>query len=270
MSTPLDLSDFAGPVLHYEHAYRLGSANDKAELQVSTDGGNTWLPIKTNAGAYLTPHWLTEDIDLSSYGELADVRLRFKSTQATSNGLLWYIDDVYINAWPAVKTASFTYPSEIMVGEPATFTASYTSIDTTLPMIYTWNLNGDEVITTDPSIDFTFPEIGDVLVTLTVSNPYDSASTIQTISVVPKAILTVNITPDVGGTVSVDPDQDVFSIGTEVTLTAIPNAGYKFSGWNGGGCSGTGMCIVTMDADKTVNAIFEKDNYPIYLPIVIN
>jgi hypothetical protein len=261
MTSPLDLSDYAGPVLHYEHAYRLGSLNDKAELQVSTDGGSTWLPIKTDVGANVTPHWLTEDIDLSVYGELADVRLRFKATQSTPNGLLWYMDDVYINAWPAVKTASFTYPTEVIAGVPAAFIASYTSIDTTLPMTYTWNFNGEEVITTEPTANLTFPDIGDVLVTLTVSSPYDSASTSQTITVIPKVILSVEVDPVDGGTVIRDPDQNAFDIGTEVTLTAVPNTGYTFSGWSGGGCSGTEPCIVIMNADTTITATFAINTY---------
>jgi hypothetical protein len=40
-----------------------------------------------------------------------------------------------------------------------------------------------------------------------------------------------------------------------VALTATPNPGYAFVGW-GGDCAGTGICNLTMDADKSVNAIF--------------
>ncbi len=259
--TPLDFSDYVGPVLHFQHAYRLGSVNDKAELQISTNGGNTWIPIKTIGGNYTTPHWLTEDIDLSAYDEMANVRLRFKATQATPNGLVWYMDDVYINAWPAVKTASFTYPNEVVAGMPAAFTASYTSINTTLPMTYTWNFNGEEVITTEPTTNLTFPEIGDVSVTLTVSNPYDSATITQTITVIPKVFLTVEVVPVGGGSVNRNPDQVAYDIGTEVTLTAVPNTGYTFSNWSGGGCSGTEPCIVIMNEDTTIIANFAINTY---------
>ena len=94
-AAPIDFSDYAGPVLHFDHAYRLGSANDKAELEVSTNGGTTWTAIETYNGVDTSPHWLTEDIDLSAFGEMSDVRLRFEATRATANGLLWYIDDVF-------------------------------------------------------------------------------------------------------------------------------------------------------------------------------
>jgi hypothetical protein len=46
--------------------------------------------------------------------------------------------------------------------------------------------------------------------------------------------------------------------GTEVTLSASPEAGSTFSGWSGSGCSGTGTCKVTMSAAKSVTATFDE------------
>ncbi len=46
-----------------------------------------------------------------------------------------------------------------------------------------------------------------------------------------------------------------FVVGTTVTLTATPLGGSNFLGWSGA-CTGTGACVVTMDAAKTVNASF--------------
>jgi uncharacterized repeat protein (TIGR03803 family) len=47
-----------------------------------------------------------------------------------------------------------------------------------------------------------------------------------------------------------------FAPGTAVTLTAIPDAGASFTGW-AKDCSGTGSCIVTLDSDRAVYAVFE-------------
>jgi subtilisin family serine protease len=47
-----------------------------------------------------------------------------------------------------------------------------------------------------------------------------------------------------------------FSSGTVVTLTAAASTGSSFTGWSGGGCSGTGQCQVTMTAAETVTANF--------------
>jgi hypothetical protein len=44
-----------------------------------------------------------------------------------------------------------------------------------------------------------------------------------------------------------------FDKGTAITLTA---SGGGFSGWSGGGCSGTGTCPVTLDVSKIVTATF--------------
>jgi len=46
-----------------------------------------------------------------------------------------------------------------------------------------------------------------------------------------------------------------YALGTVVTLTATPNAGQFFVGWDGA-CSGAGTCEVTMDAEASVTAIF--------------
>lgn len=49
---------------------------------------------------------------------------------------------------------------------------------------------------------------------------------------------------------------ETYTARTSVTLTATPSAGYVFTGWSGGGCSGPGSCTVSMNADKTVRATF--------------
>ncbi len=46
-----------------------------------------------------------------------------------------------------------------------------------------------------------------------------------------------------------------YNAGTIVTLTPMPAAGFKFSGWSGA-CTGTGGCSVTMNAAKSVTATF--------------
>jgi hypothetical protein len=50
-----------------------------------------------------------------------------------------------------------------------------------------------------------------------------------------------------------------FDQGSTVTLTASSQVGDgTFTGWSGGGCSGTGTCTVTMDQAKTVTATFQQ------------
>lgn len=49
--------------------------------------------------------------------------------------------------------------------------------------------------------------------------------------------------------------------GTVVTLTAAPAGGSIFSGWSGGGCSGTGNCVVTVNAATSVTATFTQNDF---------
>jgi hypothetical protein len=46
-------------------------------------------------------------------------------------------------------------------------------------------------------------------------------------------------------------------IGTVITLAAFPAANSFFVGW-AGACTGTGACVVPMDATKAVSARFNK------------
>src|SRR5262245_54359364 len=51
-----------------------------------------------------------------------------------------------------------------------------------------------------------------------------------------------------------------YATGTQVTLTATPATGSTFTGWSGG-CSGTGTCVMTMNADTTVSAGFVVQSF---------
>jgi hypothetical protein len=54
-----------------------------------------------------------------------------------------------------------------------------------------------------------------------------------------------------------------FMTGTVVDLAPSPYAGSSFTGWSGGGCSGSGNCTVTLNADTTVTATFTCLNQPV-------
>ena len=54
-----------------------------------------------------------------------------------------------------------------------------------------------------------------------------------------------------------------FAVGSSVTLTAAPATGSTLTGWSGGGCSGAGSCVVTMDVAKTVTASFTLNSYTV-------
>ena len=69
------------------------------------------------------------------------------------------------------------------------------------------------------------------------------------------------VTSDVPGIACGDTCSSDFIAGTPVTLTAAPNAVSTFMGWTGD-CSGTGTCQVTMDAARSVRAVFARSYRP--------
>ncbi len=78
-------------------------------------------------------------------------------------------------------------------------------------------------------------------------------------------LLTVSANPGPGGTVeSTDGNIDCgttcsasYTAGSIVTLKAIPTSSYwKFTGWSGGGCSGTGACVVNVSGNTLISATF--------------
>ena len=77
--------------------------------------------------------------------------------------------------------------------------------------------------------------------------------------------LTINAT---NGSVSTNPNPSggAYNDGTSVTLTATPDAGYQFDGWSGDASGTTNPLSITMDADKTITAMFS----PIQRTLTIN
>lgn len=90
--------------------------------------------------------------------------------------------------------------------------------------------------------------------TVNANTTVSAAFNLPTLSVVVAGTGTVTSTPagiDCGTTCMVSFNKD-----TSITLSAAPVAGMTFSGWSGGGCTGTGPCVVTLTDNFTVTATF--------------
>ena len=131
---------------------------------------------------------------------------------------------------PSVGTTTYNYGDTVSVtATPDTgweiTTVTIDGTAHTLPYSFT--------IISNTSIDFTFTQI--------------------------QHTLTVNITGN--GTVSQNPSvpsSGRYNYGETVQLTAVPATGYQFDGWSGDLTGTTNPESITMDADKTVTAIFSQ------------
>lgn len=92
----------------------------------------------------------------------------------------------------------------------------------------------------------------------------DSANTAVVGTGVSQHELTVSVGGGGSGIVTSNPNgiycgdtcASAFSTGTTIVLTPHASGGSVFTGWSGGGCSGTGGCSIDLDADTTVTATF--------------
>ena len=66
--------------------------------------------------------------------------------------------------------------------------------------------------------------------------------------------LSISITT--GGTTDPEPGTYTYDSGTEVIIEAIPEIGYRFSGWSGDASGTTNPITITMDSDKSIKANF--------------
>ena len=118
----------------------------------------------------------------------------------------------------------------------------------------TYDDGTDVTVTATPNAGYRFVRwAGDCTGTGTCSVAMTATRSV-TAHFVARYTLTTSVSPSGGGTVSAG---GVHDDGTDVTVTATPTAGYRFVRW-AGDCTGTGTCTVTMSADRTVTAVFVR------------
>jgi hypothetical protein len=71
---------------------------------------------------------------------------------------------------------------------------------------------------------------------------------------------TLTVTAGANGKVTKSPDAMTYDSGVAVTLTAVPNSGYKLKSWSGDVAGTSPTMTVTMTANKTVTAAFVDVN----------
>ena len=78
------------------------------------------------------------------------------------------------------------------------------------------------------------------------------------------------VADSVGGTVVLDPAQPAggYLEGTEVTLTAVPNDGYRFEHWGEDISSADNPTTIVLDSQIRVGVVFSRVVFPWWLVVV--
>ena len=162
----------------------------------------------------------------------------------------------------------------------ATFTAQYSLFVTTLghgtvaasPTSSTWKYNAGTIVrlTATPASDSLFSGWSGACsgTATTCDVTMDAAKSVTATFVLKQFQL--SLVPAGPGTISAQPSaaNNMYNVGTVVTLTATPAANALFTGWSGA-CSGTAAtCVVTMDAAKSVTATFTLKQFQLSLTAV--
>lgn len=116
-------------------------------------------------------------------------------------------------------------------------------------------------LTANPSTGWKFVEWQDAATG--TSNPTQvTVDTVKTVTAVfEKKKYSVNVTKTGDGTVSKSPDQAEYAYESTVDLTANPSTGWKFVEWTGDATGTSNPITITVNQDKSVEAVFEKKSY---------
>jgi alpha-tubulin suppressor-like RCC1 family protein len=148
-----------------------------------------------------------------------------------------------------------------------------TTTDSTTPVAVrgfglTWTSSNPAVA----SIDGGGKATGIARGTTTITVADDAGNTASTtLTVTDVSTLSVATLGTGGGTVTSSPAgincgtdcAETHPTGTAITLTSTPDNGSLFGGWTGGGCAGTGNCSITLTADTTISARFDRITFPL-------
>lgn len=225
------------------------SANNCAVL---TPGSNVTLTAAPLSSAYAFAGWANVPGSCSATTTKCVFPMPASQTNVTAyfsqGGIVYYYLDVNVNgggtvtsSYPSANTLVGINPLIVRAGQSVTLTAS----PNTGYSFEGWNNHDQCNGSTSPTC----------VVQMTGNAIADAAFSQKAVVFY---LLTVDgssggtITSSVGGITEDGTTESVQLLaGTQVTLTATPNAGKTFAGWNIYGCAGTGSCTVTMNQDET-------------------
>ena len=165
----LDLSNSAMTELRFTHAYaQFTDENDRLEVVVSTNCGDSWTSVWSQAGSTLATapaseprffpepsQWRENTVDLSAYDGQPDVVVGFRGTSAFGN--MVYVDDVNLgaNLSDAEETNALESAVEIFPNPVATDLVINLQLENATPVTAeVFDLSGKKVATIENNANY--------------------------------------------------------------------------------------------------------------------
>ena len=145
LNADVSLAAFSQPELSFEQVLDLAAGGDSAQVQVSTDGGQTWTTLTTYTADHNTDGWARQALDLAAYlGQTVRVRFLLVTDGDGVQGTGWTVDAIALQdaaALPPTEPATPTPTSEeipIPTQEPAVGWTTYPDTDPLLVYRGAW------------------------------------------------------------------------------------------------------------------------------------
>ncbi len=257
----------AGDVMRYDLTLNSAPSGPSITSQPSsqTVGAGTNVIFSVGAsGSGLSYQWKKNTVNLSNTGNIsgaAAANLTITSpTTADAASYTVVVSNSGGSATSSVATLTVVNPPGI-TGQPQSVTATtgqsaqFTVTATGAGLSYQWRLNGTPVAGATLSTLSLNPvqptNAGSYSVVITnVAGSVTSGNASLTV------VYTLSISGMGSGSVGVSPSQPTYASNTLVTVTATPSAGKTFLNWAGDATGSTNPLGVTMNANKSVIAVF--------------
>jgi hypothetical protein len=248
----LDKNLLAGASAELRFFSRLGFATDTeiASAQISADGGHSWFTVYEQAGAEGTREtaFAQRRIDLSAYAGRI-LRIRFAYAIRPKTDSYTYYSDGEAEGW----NIDDIVPADFLALENALVQAAPASGE----LAFAPNAQGDYALAARGLVQGHYPsEWGASKIVSAATGAGETFS----LSLAKRGAGLGEIRDAAAGLACDDACSGLVQAlpaGTVLKLTATAATGSVFAGWNGA-CTGTGVCALTLDRDKSVGAVFDK------------
>jgi hypothetical protein len=167
LNTDVSLASLAQPELRFWQLLDLAAGADNAQVQLSTDGGQTWFSLATYSAADNSSTWTEKAISLASYaGQTVRVRFLLTTDNDGLAGTGWTVDAISLQSAGAPVATDTPTPMLSATPTPTLDASGWTTYEDTDPLMFygngTWQtfdvagaVGGNLTGSADPGATFT-------------------------------------------------------------------------------------------------------------------